>query len=182
MYVKLEQDGDVISGINGQLKHPFDPPSTIRAISDRTLRGLIKGKWYPGSRTNMIVFERQAGTSERGSAPARTWAIFTALIAADGRSAVGKIVNHGGYYGTFFMIKREALKDYLPLLEEEGRKAYEAKRLWESSNWKRASRQNSFISPCSSGGDRTRTRTATFRMTSSRTRTGAGPISMEMSS
>lgn len=129
MYVKLEQDGDVISGINGQLKHPFDPPSTIRAISDRTLRGLTKGKWYPGNRTNMIVFERQAGTSERGSAPARTWAIFTALIAADGRSAVGKIVNHGGYYGTFFMIKREALKDYLPLLEEEGRKAYEAKRL-----------------------------------------------------
>ena len=117
------------SGINGQLKHPFDPPSTIRAISDRTLRGLIKGKWYPGNRTNMVVFERQAGTSERGSAPARTWAIFTALIAADGRSAVGKIVNHGGYYGTFFMIKREALKDYLPLLEEEGRQAYEAKRL-----------------------------------------------------
>ena len=129
MYVKLEQDGDVISGINGQLKHPFDPPSTIRAISDRTLRGLIKGKWYPGNRTNMIVFERQAGTTEGGSAPARTWAIFTALIAADGRSAMGKIVNHGGYYGTFFMIKREALKDYLPLLEEEGRRAYEAKRL-----------------------------------------------------
>ena len=129
MYVKLEQDGDVISGINGQLKHPFDPPSTIRAISDRTLRGLIKGKWYPGNRTNMVVFERQAGTTERGSVPARTWAIFTALIAADGRSAVGKIVNHGGYYGTFFMIKREALKNYLPLLEEEGRKAYEAKRL-----------------------------------------------------
>lgn len=129
MYVKLEQDGDVISGINGQLKHPFDPPSTIRAISDRTLRGLIKGKWYPGNRTNMIVFERQAGTSERGNAPARTWAIFTALIAADGRSAVGKIVNHGGYYGSFFMIKREALKDYLPLLEEEGRQAYEEKRL-----------------------------------------------------
>ncbi len=129
MYVKLEQDGDVISGINGQLKHPFDPPSTIRAISDRTLRGLIKGKWYPGNRTNMMVFERQAGTMEGGSVPARTWAIFSALIAADGRSAMGKIVNHGGYYGTFFMIKREALKDYLPLLEEEGRRAYEAKRL-----------------------------------------------------
>ncbi len=129
MYVKLEQDGDLISGINGQLKHPFDPPSTIRAISDRTLRGLIKGKWYPGNRTNMIVFERQAGRSDTGTAPERTWAIFTALIAADGRSAVGKIVNGGGYYGTFFMIKREALKDYLPLLEEEGRQAYEAKRL-----------------------------------------------------
>ena len=130
MYVKLEQDGDIISGINGQLKHSFDPPSTIRAISDRTLKGLIKGKWYPGNRTNMIVFERQAGTTERGSsAPVRTWAIFTALIAADGKSATGQIVNHGGYYGTFIMIKREALKDYLPLLEEEGRQAYEAKRL-----------------------------------------------------
>ena len=130
MYVKLEQEGNVITGINGQLKHPYDPPSTIRAISDRTLKGLIKGKWYPGNRTNMMVFERQAGTSETGiNVPARTWAIFTALIAADGRSAMGKIVNHGGYYGTFFMIKREALKDYLPLLEEEGRQAYEAKRL-----------------------------------------------------
>jgi hypothetical protein len=129
MYVKLEQDGDVISGINGQLRHPFDPPSTIRAVSDRTLRGIIQGKWYPGNRTNMMVFERQAGTTDRGNAPAGTWAIFTAMIAADGRSAVGQIVNHGGYYGSFLMIKREALKDYLPLLEEEGRQAYEAKRL-----------------------------------------------------
>ena len=129
MYVKLEQDGDVISGINGQLKHPFDPPSTIRAISDRTLKGLIVGKWYPGNSTNMIVFERQAGRTDSGNAPARTWAIFTAMIAADGRSAVGRIVNGGGYYGTFLMIKREALKDYLPLLTEEGRKAYEVKRL-----------------------------------------------------
>jgi hypothetical protein len=130
MYVKLEQEGDVISGINGQLKHPFDPPSTIRAISDRTLKGLITGKWYPGNRTNLMVFERQAGRTESGgSAPAKTWAIFTAMIAADGRSAVGRIINHGGHYGTFLMIKREALKDYLPLLKEEGRQAYEAKRL-----------------------------------------------------
>jgi hypothetical protein len=130
MYVKLEQDGDVISGINGQLKHPFDPPSTIRAISDRTLKGLIIGKWYPGGRTNLMVFERQAGINENGgAAPSRTWAIFTAMIAADGKSAAGQIVNRGGFYGTFLMIKREALKDYLPLLEEEGRQAYEAKRL-----------------------------------------------------
>jgi len=130
IYVKLEQEGDAISGINGQLKHPFDPPSTIRAVSDRTLKGLIVGKWYPGNQTNMIVFERQAGRTESGgSAPARTWAIFTAMIAADGRSAVGRIVNGGGYYGSFLMIKREALRDYLPLLTEEGRQAYEAKRL-----------------------------------------------------
>ncbi|MCK4746692.1 MAG: hypothetical protein KAT15_06645, partial [Bacteroidales bacterium] len=129
MYVKLEQDGDVISRINGQLRHPFDPPSTIRAISDRTLKGLIIGKWYPGNRTNLMVFERQAGSTDSGNAPARTWAIFTAMIAADGKSAAGQIVNGGSHYGTFLMIKREALKDYLPLLKEEGRQAYEAKRL-----------------------------------------------------
>ena len=129
MYLNLEQEGDVISGINGQLRHPFDPPSTIRTISERTLKGLIKGKWYPGNRTNMMVLERQAGTTDGGSAPARTWAIFTAMIAADGRSATAQLINHGGYYGTMHMVKREALKDYLPLLTEEGRQAYEAKRL-----------------------------------------------------
>ncbi len=129
MYVKLEQDGEEISGINGQLKHPFDPPATIRTIDDRTTRGVIKGKWYPGRRTNMMVFERQ-GTSTNPNMPAnQTWAIFTAMIAADGRTAVGQIVNHGGYYGTMLIVKREALADYQHLLTEEGQQAEDAKRL-----------------------------------------------------
>jgi len=128
MYVKLEQDGDVISGINGQLKHPFDPPSTIRPVAERTTRGLIKGKWYKRQRTHMMVLERQAVPDEVNTA-ARTWAIFTAVIAADGRTATGQLVNGGGYYGTMLMVKREALADYQHLLKEEGRQAEDAKRL-----------------------------------------------------
>lgn len=44
LYLDLKQDGVAITGINGQLKHPFDPPSTIRPVTERTTRGLIKGK------------------------------------------------------------------------------------------------------------------------------------------
>jgi len=128
MYLKLEQNGDVISGINGQLKHPFDPPSTIRPVAERTTRGLIKGKWYPGNRTHMMVLERQAVLDEVNTA-ARTWAIFTAVIAADGRTATGQLVNGGGNYGTMLMVKREALADYQHLMTDEGRQSARAQRL-----------------------------------------------------
>ena len=128
MYVNLKQDGEAISGINGQLKHPFDPPSTIRIIAERTTRGLIKGKWYKGNRTHMMVLERQ-GISNSRMPSAQTWAIFTAVIAGDGRTATGQLVNHGGNYGTMLMVKREALADYQHLLTDEGRQAAEAQRL-----------------------------------------------------
>ena len=97
MYLDLKQDGDVISGEVAQLKHPFDPPSTIRTIPERTSQGNIKGKWYTGRRTHMMVLERQAGT--------KTWAIFTAVIAGDGRTATGQLVNNGGNYGTMHMVR-----------------------------------------------------------------------------
>ena len=128
MYVNLKQDGEAISGINGQLKHPFDPPSTIRIIAERTTRGLIKGKGYKGNRTHMMVLERQ-GISNSRMPSAQTWAIFTAVIAGDGRTATGQLVNHGGNYGTMLMVKREALADYQHLLTDEGRQAAEAQRL-----------------------------------------------------
>ena len=32
MEIRLEQDGDELVGEGGQLKHPFDPPATIRPI------------------------------------------------------------------------------------------------------------------------------------------------------
>ncbi len=129
MYLNLEQKGNVISGINGQLKHPFDPPSTIRPVTERTTRGLIKGKWYKGNRTHMMVLERQ-GTSNNPKMPeAQTWAIFTAVIASDGKTATGQLVNGGGNYGTMHMVKREALADYQHLLTDEGRQAAEAQRL-----------------------------------------------------
>ena len=105
MYLNLKQDGDAITGINGQLKHPFDPPSTIRPVTERTTRGLIKGKWYMGSRTHMMVLERQRISTSSSMAPAQTWAIFTAVIAGDGKTATGQLVNNGGNYGTMLMGK-----------------------------------------------------------------------------
>ena len=128
MYVNLKQDGEAISGINGQLKHPFDPPSTIRPVTERALRGLIKGKWYKGGGTNMMVLERQ-GMSNTKMPEAQTWAIFTAVIASDGKTATGMLVNHGGNYGIMYMVKREALADYQHLLTNEGRQSAEAQRL-----------------------------------------------------
>jgi Ca2+-binding EF-hand superfamily protein len=121
MYLDLKQDGDVISGESAQLKHPFDPPSTIRTIPERTLKGNIKGKWYKGYRTHMMVLERQRGT--------KTWAIFTAVIAGDGRTATGQLVNNGGNYGTMHMVRWEALADYQHLLTDKGRQAAEAQSL-----------------------------------------------------
>jgi len=56
----------------------------------------------------MIVLERQALPDHENKTP-RTWAIFTAVIAGDGKTATGQLVNHGGNYGTMFMVKREAL-------------------------------------------------------------------------
>ena len=69
----------------------------------------------------MMVLERQAGT--------KTWAIFTAVIAGDGRTATGQLINQGGNYGTMLMIKREVLADYQHLLMEERRQSAQAQRL-----------------------------------------------------
>ena len=131
MYLNLKQDGDTISGINGQLKHPFDPPSTIRTFAERTTQGLIKGKWYKGHSTNMMVLERQAkpGNNRFQNKTPRTWAIFTAVIAGDGKTATATLVNGGGNYGIMHMVKREALADYQHLLTDEGRQSAEAQRL-----------------------------------------------------
>jgi hypothetical protein len=131
MYLNLKQDGDTISGINGQLKHPFDPPSTIRTFAERTAQGLIKGKWYKGHGTNMMVLERQAkpGNNRFQNKTPRTWAIFTAVIAGDGKTATATLVNGGGNYGIMHMVKREALADYQHLLTDEGRQSAEAQRL-----------------------------------------------------
>jgi|TARA_B110000238_G_scaffold185431_1_gene213669 hypothetical protein len=131
MYLNLKQDGDAISGINGQLKHPFDPPSTIRTFAERTTQGLIKGKWYKGHSTNMMVLERQAkpGNNRFQNKTPRTWAIFTAVIAGDGKTATATLVNGGGNYGIMHMVKREALADYQHLLTDEGRQSAEAQRL-----------------------------------------------------
>lgn len=131
MYLNLKQDGDAISGINGQLKHPFDPPSTIRTFAERTTQGLIKGKWYKGHGANMMVLERQAkpGNNRFQNKTPRTWAIFTAVIAGDGKTATATLVNGGGNYGIMHMVKREALADYQHLLTDEGRQSAEAQRL-----------------------------------------------------
>ena len=70
----------------------------------------------------MVVIERQ-----RVDGP--TWATFTAVMAGDGRTARGTLVNAGGNYGLMFMVRREFLSDFKHLLTEEGRQA-EAARRW----------------------------------------------------
>ena len=70
----------------------------------------------------MVVIERQ-----RVDGP--TWATFTAVMAGDGRTARGTLVNAGGNYGLMFMVRREFLSDFKHLLTEEGRQA-EAVRRW----------------------------------------------------
>lgn len=123
MYLNLKQDVDTISGIVGQLKHPFDPPSTIRTVNEMTTQGNIKGKWYKGSGNNMIVLERQGSSNSPQMPITQTWAIFTAVIGADGRTATGQLVNAGGNYGTMLMVKREALSHYQYLLTDKDHKS-----------------------------------------------------------
>ena len=124
MQINLEHDGEKLVGEGGQLKHPFDLPTTIRPIGGWTLNSGYVGHFikHTPKQHNLIYFERQndAGAS---------WALFTAAIAADGRTAIGQIVNRGGHYGSMFMVRREALSDYQHLLTEEGRALEAARRL-----------------------------------------------------
>jgi len=126
MEIRLKQDGDELVGEGGQLKHPFDPPSTIRPIGTRSAAvsgfiGQFKKAFREGTH-NMAVIERQGGN-------AGTWATFTAVLAGDGRTARGTLVNRGGNYGLMFMVRREFLSDFKHLLTEEGRQAEAARRL-----------------------------------------------------
>ncbi len=119
MQINIKQDGDRIVGDGGQLKHPFDPPSTIRPIGNwanlTPFIGQNKGR-------NMVVIERQ-------SIGGGTWATFTAVMAGDGRTARGTLVNFIGNYGLMLMVRRECLSDFKHLLTEEGRQAEAARRL-----------------------------------------------------
>ena len=125
MEIRLEQDGDELVGEGGQLKHPFDPPGTIRPIGTRSAAVsdfIGQFKKAPKGRHNMVVLERQ-------KVDGPTWATFTAVMAGDGRTARGTLVNAGGNYGLMFMVRREFLSDFKHLLTEEGRRA-EAQRRW----------------------------------------------------
>ena len=125
MEIRLEQDGDELVGEGAQLKHPFDPPATIRPIGTRSAAVsdfIGQFKKAPKGRHNMVVIERQ-------KVDGPTWATFTAVMAGDGRTARGTLVNAGGNYGLMFMVRREFLSDFHHLLTEEGRRA-EAKRRW----------------------------------------------------
>jgi Ca2+-binding EF-hand superfamily protein len=125
MQINLKQEGDKLTGDGGQLKHPFDPPSTIRPIGTWSSLTPFIGQFKKAISNrghNMAVIERQG--HNRG-----TWATFTAVLAGDGRTARGTLVNRGGNYGLMFMVRREFLSDFKHLLTEEGRQA-EAKRRW----------------------------------------------------
>ncbi len=125
MQMNLKQEGDELTGDGGQLKHPFDPPSTIRPIGTRSAAVsdfIGQFKKATKGRHNMVVIERQ-----KVNGP--TWATFTAVMAGDGRTARGTLVNQGGNYGLMFMVRREFLSDFEHLLTEEGRRA-EARHRW----------------------------------------------------
>ena len=122
MEIRLQQDGDELVGEGGQLKHPFDPPSTIRPIGTRSATVSDFVGQFKKARHNMVVIERR-----RVNGP--TWATFTAVMAGDGRTARGTLVNAGGNYGLMFMVRREFLSDFKHLLTEEGRQAEAARRL-----------------------------------------------------
>lgn len=123
MEMRLKQEGDELVGEGGQLKHPFDPPATIRPIGTRSASvSDYIGQFKKAGRHHMVVIERQ-----RVDGP--TWATFTAVMAGDGRTARGTLVNAGGNYGLMFMVRREFLSDFKHLLTEEGRQAEAARRL-----------------------------------------------------
>jgi len=125
MEINIKQDGDKIVGKGGQLKHPFDPPSTIRPIGTWAAKSNYIGQFKKARRDhghNMVVLERQWNRSD-------TWATFTAVMAGDGRTARGTLVNMGGNYGLMLMVRREFLSDFKHLLTEEGRQAEAARRL-----------------------------------------------------
>jgi Ca2+-binding EF-hand superfamily protein len=122
MEIRLKQDGDELVGEGGQLKNPFDPPATIRPIGTRQAHVSDFVGQFKKARHNMVVIERR-----RVDGP--TWATFTAVMAGDGRTARGTLVNAGGNYGLMFMVRREFLSDFKHLLTEEGRQA-EAVRRW----------------------------------------------------
>ncbi|MCH2209120.1 MAG: hypothetical protein MK132_25095 [Lentisphaerales bacterium] len=125
MQINLKQEGDQLAGDGGQIKKPFDPPSTIRPIgtwsSMTPFIGQFKKAVKKGTH-HMAVIERQ-GTK------VGTWATFTAVLAGDGRTARGTLVNRGGNYGLMFMVRREFLGDFKHLLTEEGRQAEAQRRL-----------------------------------------------------
>ena len=123
MEINLKQDGDELVGEGGQLKHPFDPPATIRPIGNWARLTPFIGQFKKArGGHNMVVIERQ-------KVDGPTWATFTAVMAGDGRTAPGTLVNKGGNYGLMLMVRRECLSDFEHLLTEEGRQA-EAKRRW----------------------------------------------------
>ena len=62
MEIRLEQDGDELVGEGGQLKHPFDPPATIRPIGTRSASvSDFIGQFKKATkiRHSMVVIERQ---------------------------------------------------------------------------------------------------------------------------
>jgi len=121
IHMNLKQEGDVITGTLEQLKHPFDSAGTIRYMGKGTGQGTITGELFIHPVSNMMVLHRHGVNNN-------FHAIFTATIDANGRIAIGQLVNSIGVYGTMLMIKREALADFQFLLTEEGRQADAAER------------------------------------------------------
>ena len=119
--MRLEQDGDQITGSLDQLKHPFDSLGTTRAVDEGVQRANMVGELIRHPVNSMAVLHRN-------DINGNFRAIFTMTIDGEGRTAIGQLVNSIGVYGTMLMVKREALSDYQYLLTEEGRKSAYAER------------------------------------------------------
>ena len=63
MQINLKQEGDELTGDGGQLKHPFDPPSTIRPIGTWASLTPFIGPIQEGSRRST----QHGGDRETGS-------------------------------------------------------------------------------------------------------------------
>ncbi len=116
IHMRLEQDGDKITGTLDQLKHPFDSLGTTRAVDKGVGRANMQGELIRHPVNSMAVLHRNNINNNFR-------AIFTMTIDGEGKTAIGQLVNSIGVYGTMFMVKREVLSNYQHLLTEEGRKS-----------------------------------------------------------
>ena len=81
MEIRLEQEGDELVGEGAQLKHPFDPPSTVRPIGTRsaTVSDFI-GQFKKAQRHHMVVIERRRVPTSRSHPKSFSSFLLTAAM------------------------------------------------------------------------------------------------------
>ena len=82
MEIRLEQDGDELVGEGGQLKHPFDPPATIRPIGTRSAAVSDFIGQFKKARHNMVVMSGREWMVQRGLLLPPSWLVMAVLHVA----------------------------------------------------------------------------------------------------